>query len=160
MARVYHAPEKTPDNDYHNTTIFLGGSINNGTATEWQKTIIESIADTDAVIYNPRRPDWDWTWEQSIDNPKFYEQVNWELDHLDKCNVAIFCFDKDGPSPITLLEFGKFSGEGWKTILVCCPTGFWRKGNVDIVARRHHIPVFETLDDLIVALRECIEEHD
>lgn len=158
MSTVYHAPEPTPDRNklaYIDKTIFLGGSINNGTATEWQKYVIDGLDDTNAIIYNPRRPDWDSTWEQSLDNSKFVEQVCWELDHLDKCDIAIFVFDKDGQSPITLLEFGKYSSDhpDWKSIFVCCPTGFWRKGNVDIVARRHGIPVFETLDELIDELR-------
>jgi hypothetical protein len=35
---------------------------------------------------------------------------------------------------------------------VCCPEGFWRRGNVEMVCRRLRIPLFETLDDLIADL--------
>jgi hypothetical protein len=35
---------------------------------------------------------------------------------------------------------------------VCCPEGFWRRGNVEMVCRRHRIPLFATLDDLIADL--------
>ena len=39
-----------------------------------------------------------------------------------------------------------------------CPDGFWRKGNVDIVARRHRIRAYESLDALIAAVRQRVDE--
>jgi len=160
MAKVYHAPEDTgpewnkcirdPENP-----IFLAGSINMGAASDWQKQIIEALSDCNVTIYNPRRHDWDPTWEQSIYNGNFVEQVQWELDHLDKADYLVFVFDKDGPSPITLMELGRHAHESpdYKDIFVCCPEGFWRKGNVDILCARHGIPVYETVEELIGALR-------
>jgi hypothetical protein len=43
--------------------------------------------------------------------------------------VICVYFDPKGQSPITLLELGLFHD---KDIIVCCPEGFWRKGNVDV----------------------------
>ena len=60
---------------------------------------------------------------------------------------AVSWFSPDTKSPISLLEFGKFADSG--KMLVCCPTGFWNKGNVDIVCERYGIPNYETLDELL-----------
>ena len=55
-----------------------------GKAEDWQTYIGNKMADYDIVICNPRRDSWDSSWEQSIDNPKFKEQVDWEMDALEK----------------------------------------------------------------------------
>lgn len=41
--------------------LFLGGSIEMGKASEWQKEFIESFKDKNITIFNPRRNDWDST---------------------------------------------------------------------------------------------------
>jgi hypothetical protein len=61
-------------------------------------------------------------------------------------------FSPDTKSPISLLEFGKFAESG--KMLVCCPTGFWKKGNVDIVCERYGIPLYEDLNKLVDDIRK------
>ena len=39
-------------------------------------------------------------------------------------------------------------------VLVCCPEGFWRRGNVEIVCERYDIPLYESLEDFIEDLKE------
>ena len=56
-------------------TIFLAGSIDNGAAKDWQASVIKSLSKIDVCILNPRRNEWDASWEQSINNPIFKEQV-------------------------------------------------------------------------------------
>lgn len=34
-------------------------------------------------------------------------------------------------------------------VIVCCPEGFWRKGNVDIVCQRYGVKQVETIEQLI-----------
>jgi hypothetical protein len=111
----------------------------------------------DIAIFNPRRPDWDASWVQSIENPQFVEQVNWELDHLEQSSIICYCFDPNGKAPITLLELGLFARDLSKEIVVCCPKGFWRKGNVDIVCLREGIQVVDTIPELIYKIRELVE---
>lgn len=145
------APGKVPPKK----RVFLAGSIEMGTAIEWQKMFVDAVSDLDIVCLNPRRDDWDHTWEQSITNPKFVEQVTWELDNLYGSDYVVFVFDPNAKSPITLMELGLMAGQH-KTILVCCPPGFWRKGNVDVVCKRHCIPVFESMDAMIKDFRERV----
>jgi hypothetical protein len=55
-------------------------------------------------------------------------------------------------SVITLFEYGKYIESG--KIKLCCPDGFFRKGNIDIYAKRFNVEVFNTLDDLIENLKQ------
>lgn len=132
-------------------SIFLAGSIEQDVAERWQDRVIENLKDLPIAILNPRRASWDSSWEQSIDNPQFKEQVTWELDALEKADTILLYFDPKTKSPISLLELGLFAKSG--KMMVCCPKGFWRKGNVDIVCERFEIPQFENLDLLINNLK-------
>lgn len=146
--------------DGHNTRVFLAGSIEMGTAELWQEKVVNAFK-FNVTFLNPRRDDWDSSWEQDLNNPNFYEQVTWELNHLEKSDYVIFYFDPNTKSPITLLELGLMIGEhGGNKILVCCPHGYWRKGNVDIICQRYGVPMFENLDTMIVALKIKIKIKD
>lgn len=130
--------------------IFLAGSIEMGNAIDWQHIITDSLANKDCIFFNPRRNVWDSSWEQSIDNPLFKEQVDWELNHLDIADVIVMYFDPNTKSPVSLLELGLYASSG--KLIVYCPEGFWRKGNVDIVCKRYKIQTVSTIEELIDVL--------
>ena len=147
-------------------SIFLAGSIEMGSAVNWQEYIQDKLADQDINIYNPRRDDWDSSWKQTKDNKQFREQVEWELSALDSCDTILMYFDPNTKSPISLLELGLFADS--KKLIVCCPDGFWRKGNVDIVCEQYNIPQTDSLDGLIellgiqfkpITLEKCTEGY-
>lgn len=151
MNRVVYAPDSFVYTDA-NPIVFLAGSIEMGKAADWQALLTERLKHLDVTILNPRRKDWDSSWEQSIDNPQFRQQVEWELNGLDSSHVIALYLDPNTMSPISLLELGFFARRG--NLIVCCPQGFWRKGNVDIVCARYGIPVygdFESFTQAIVA---------
>lgn len=132
--------------------IFLAGSIEMGKAEDWQAEIPKLFKDRqNLVFFNPRRDDWDSSWEQKASNPQFNYQVNWELDHLDKADLIFMYFSPETKSPISLLELGLYAESG--KMIVCCPDDFYRKGNVDITCARHDIPVYNTMDAAIGRLR-------
>ena len=126
--------------------IFLAGSIEMGRARNWQTEIIEFLPKDHIIILNPRRDDWDGSWEQSKNNPKFRQQVEWELEAQEKAHIILMYFDPKTQSPITLLELGLFAQSG--KLIVCCPEGYYRKGNVDIVCNRYGVKQVETLEEL------------
>jgi hypothetical protein len=132
-------------------SLFLAGSIEMGVADDWQARVAAALADRDGVILNPRRDDWDASWRQSIDEPRFRGQVEWELDGLDRADVIAMYFAPDTRAPITLLELGLHARGG--RLVVCCPDGFWRRGNVDVVCARFGVPRVPDLDALIDHLR-------
>lgn len=127
--------------------IFLAGSIEQGIAEKWQTKIINATKKLDITLLNPRRKNWDASWKESIENPLFTEQVNWELDALEQADWIVCYFDATTKSPITLLELGLFATS--KKMIVCCPEGYWKKGNVDIVCKRNQIPQVDNLEELI-----------
>jgi hypothetical protein len=129
--------------------IFLAGSIEMGKAVDWQTKVTEALKNHDITILNPRRDDWDSSWKQTIDDPKFREQVEWELQALEEATEILMYFDPATKSPISLLELGLFARTG--KLIVCCPEGFWRKGNVDIVCKRYGVMQIPNLDKLFNA---------
>lgn len=142
---VFTAPETIQNTGQ--LSVFLAGSIESDTAQEWQEVIIEDLQDKPITILNPRRASWDNSWKQEITNEKFKEQVSWELDALEYADLIIMYFDKGTKSPISLLELGLFAKSG--KLIVCCPDGFWRKGNVDIVCEKYNVKQVDTLNELI-----------
>lgn len=130
-----------------NSSLFLAGSIEMGTAEKWQEKVVKALSDKNIVIFNPRRENWDNSWDKSIDNPKFKEQVDWELDFLEKASIVLFYFDPNTKSPISMMELGLVDKD--KPVIVCCPKGFWKRGNIEIVCKRHDLIFCETLDEAI-----------
>ncbi|MEM7476515.1 MAG: nucleoside 2-deoxyribosyltransferase domain-containing protein [Planctomycetota bacterium] len=132
-------------------SVFLAGSIEMGQAEDWQTSVANSLCDLDLTVLNPRRDEWDASWEQSIHNPNFREQVEWELAAQERAGTIVMYFSPATTAPITLLELGLFARSG--KAIVCCPDGFWRKGNVEIVCARYGVPMVETLGDLSESVR-------
>lgn len=159
MAIICKAPEISFT--YENETmyrIFLAGSIDMGKAENWQQRLERELdVYTDIVVCNPRRDDWDSTWVQSINNPQFNEQVTWELSNIESSDLVIFYFDPNGQAPITLMELGLCAGLGLN-VVVCCPDGYWRKGNVEMICDRFDIPLCSNIDDMINLVRLELEE--
>jgi hypothetical protein len=153
--RIYMAPADTPEFVPH--SIFLAGSIDMGEAENWQERVTAALLTEfprGLAIFNPRRDDWDSSWVQDISDPQFSEQVRWELAHLEKADTVCVYFDPNGKAPITLLELGLHAASG--KVVVCCPDGYWRRGNVQIVCDKYDIPLFDDIDDLIEALKERV----
>lgn len=140
------------DTEYVN--VFLAGSIELGQAEHWQKKVIDALSDKPIRFLNPRRDDWDSSWSQDINNDEFVEQVVWELTSLEMAQIVIMYFDPNTKSPISLLELGLHAKE--QKLVVLCPEGFWRKGNVDVVCEYYSINQVDTFDELIEFIRSTI----
>ena len=140
------APWRVPDGV---TTVFLAGSIEMGAAEDWQQRLIDELP-AHVVALNPRRADWDASWRQSIDEPRFREQVEWELDALDRADSIAMWFVPETRAPITLLELGLHARSG--KLVVGCPDGFWRKGNIEIVCARFGNPLLATWPEFVRAV--------
>jgi hypothetical protein len=146
---------KAPDHPNVELRIFWAGSIEMGEAEQWQRQVVDAMADVDnLVILNPRRDDWDSSWEQQAANAQFVEQVSWELDMLDAADIIVMYFAPATMSPISLLELGLYAKSG--KLKVCCPSRFWRRGNVEVVCQRHSIPLFDNLEELLASLHRTI----
>lgn len=137
--------------------VFLAGSIEMGAAVDWQREMADLLSAEDCNVMNPRRDDWDASWTQEVSNNQFLEQVSWELHWLERSDLVVMYFAPGTQSPITLLELGLFAQSG--KLIVCCPEGFWRKGNVDIVCARYGVRTAETLDELKTVAYNYVRTH-
>lgn len=82
-------------------SIFLAGGISN--CADWQSPVAERLAaETDALIYNPRRVDFDMTAYEDVSR----QQIIWEWHALRMSTVNLFWFPEETLCPITLLEYG------------------------------------------------------
>lgn len=128
-------------------SVFLAGSIEMGVAENWQTIAEQMLVNTPGWLLNPRRDDWDSSWVQSKSNPQFNAQVSWELEAMERADRILVYFDPSTKSPITLMELGLYASSG--KVVVCCPGGFWRRGNVDMVCDRYNVPMESDLKHLI-----------
>lgn len=148
MSNVIFAPHPFETDDL---TIFLAGSIEQGKADKWQDKITTVFKEVPHISFlNPRRPDWDPTWGD--DHPELIEQIKWELNSLRHSDLAIFYFDPNTKSPITLLELGQHLERAPESALVCCPEGYWRRTNVRVTCEIHGVKMLETFEELIEVL--------
>jgi hypothetical protein len=154
MARVVKPPAPLPPSG-PTPTVFLAGSIEMGSAEDWQSLVEQSLSDLEVLILNPRRDEWDASWEQSIHNPLFREQVEWELAGLERASVVAMYFAPTTKAPVTLLELGLSARSG--RLVVACPSGYWRRGNVEVVCRWYGVPLLDSLSDLGAEVRRRLK---
>lgn len=147
---LYKPPQNIALRNRDRKSVFLAGSIEMGKAEDWQTEVGNFFHKEGYDVLNPRRNDWDASWEQKFENPQFYQQVNWELNALEHADLIIMYFAPDTKSPISLLELGLFARSG--KLRVVCPDGFWRKGNVEIVCNYYNIPFYNNLTTLFLDL--------
>lgn len=145
---IYKPPFNISKRNRNNKSVFLAGSIEMDKAENWQNNLSQYFNNRGWNVLNPRRDEWDDTWEQSFNNPQFFQQVQWELKALEQSDLIILYFDPNTKSPISLLEMGMYVNSN--KLKVICPEGFWRKGNVEIVCHYYDVPFYESIDVMIL----------
>ncbi|SDW15842.1 Nucleoside 2-deoxyribosyltransferase like [Lysobacter enzymogenes] len=153
-SQLVRSPAPVPADD--RLKVFLAGSIDMGGTQDWQAQLARELADEGVVLLNPRREDWNPAWKPVAEEPEFRRQVEWELTALQRADVIAMYLAPGSQAPVSLLELGLHAGSG--KVLLACPDGFWRKGNVDIVAQRYGIPRYDSLPALAQAVRERLAE--
>lgn len=130
-------------------TVFLAGSIEMNRAEDWQTKIQDMFARKPVTFYNPRRKDWNSDWAQTLEEENFVIQVEWELVKLEICDVIFMSIDPKTLSPITLLEFGMHVKANPEKLVVHCPEGFWKKGNLQVTGRMYGVKIHDDLESAI-----------
>jgi hypothetical protein len=132
--------------------LFLAGAIDQDRAERWQDRVIDDCRELPGTILNPRRANWDPTWNQSLDDPHFAGQVAWELDGLEQADLVICFLPATAQARISLMEIGLHARRG--RLLIGCESGFHSRSNVLAVGQRFGVPVVDTLPDLVAAAKE------
>jgi hypothetical protein len=123
--------------DENDVFCFLAGGITN--CQEWQDLIISKLKNEDdnLIIFNPRRKKF------PINDPTAsFEQIKWEFDYLEQCDIFSMYFDSTEKSdqPICFYELGRniermkqrFSKDWINRILISVDTNFRRYPDVII----------------------------
>jgi hypothetical protein len=150
QVRLITSPEVLPLT-HDRPRVFLGGSIDMGSAPDWQAAMVRALADENVVVLNPRRADWKKEWRPDVGEPHFRQQVEWELSALESADIIVLYLSPGSQSPISLLEMGLYARSG--KLIILCPEGYWRKGNVDITAARYGVERVESMGALIQATK-------
>ena len=151
MAIVSKPPDPVPEVP-NARYVFLAGSIDMGVAEDWQAVFEAALADReDLVILNPRREQWDSSWQQALSDARFVGQVEWELAGIERADVVAMYLHPATKAPVSLLELGLVAQQG--KLVVLCPEGYHRKGNVDVVCRRYGVEQADSFDDLVARVR-------
>ena len=135
--------------------IFLAGTIEMGMSYDWQTRLSQELNNFDVTILNPRRDTFDNSQENTINNEHFRAQVEWELDALDNCNLILMYLDPASKSPISLMELGLYKD---KDMIICCPDGFWKKGNIEVVANRYGITLVNEWDMFVKNIKYVLSK--
>jgi hypothetical protein len=143
---IVHFPPARPK--VQQPSLVLYGTIESSPTSNWTTQLVSTLSDLAITILNPRRNDWDSTWREDINFAPFKEQVDWEMDHAAIADVIVFYFKPGTLTPVTLLELGMYAGLYAKKCVVCCPEGFYKRGNVEIVCARLGVEFLESLEEL------------
>lgn len=123
-------------------SVFLAGTIDNGTSENWQQQVIDELGrlglGEKIVVFNPRRD----YWNPNSDTEALEKQILWEQEHLDKADLIVMIFKGNSKSPITLLELGLYAKS--KKLVVFCTDSFYRYTNVKLTCKKYHIPLVKT----------------
>ena len=98
--RLVTAPEKYVGRSERR--VFLAGGITG--APEWQAEMANMLAETDLVVFNPRRQGFDVR-TKDIN----LEQIEWEFRHLRMADGILFWFPYPAQCMISLYELGVWS---------------------------------------------------
>ncbi len=129
-------------------SLFLGGGITS--CPQWQPIMVDLLKDTELVLVNPRRDNFDVT-QKGIQE----EQISWEYKYLRAVTGRMFWFPKETLCPITLFELGKYI-EKTDALFVGCDIDYGRREDLLIqmgLARPWAPQVHYTLDGLAESIR-------
>lgn len=147
MAQVIKCPSRAIPK--FKKSVFLAGSIEMNAAEDWQAEVEKKLQSKNVALFNPRRDNWDSSWKQTLEDENFVEQVEWELERLEECDIIFMYFDPETKSPISLLEFGLYAKSDPEKLIVACPEGFWRKGNLQVTGRKYGVKIHDTFDEAV-----------
>ena len=134
------------DKEVNNTkiSVFLAGTIDDGSSKNWQNEVISEINSNISLpyltIYNPRRDNWG----ENVTEEEQMKQIDWEQKYLKESDLIIMVLLDNSKSPISLMELGQYSNSG--KLVVCCTEKFYRYHNVKWMCNNRDIILINTND--------------
>lgn len=88
----------------------------------------------------------------------FRKQVEWELRKQARADLVVLYLHPATQAPITLLEFG-LCVRTRKRVIVCCPKGYHKRANVQLVCMRFGVQMVQGVVELRDAIMPLWKEH-
>jgi hypothetical protein len=129
-------------------SIFLAGPTPRDTATpSWRPEALRILRDIgfSGQVYVPETADWG-------PHDHYDGQIQWEWEALNLATVAMFWIPRDivsMPGLTTNVEFGLLVQSG--KLVLGYPEGAPKMKYLAKLAARHHVPVFHSLEDTLLA---------
>lgn len=126
----YESPKEYKPDSYSNgkfkniPSLFLAGGITD--CPDWQKEMTKKLNNTDIIILNPRRENFDINEKDAAK-----KQIAWEYRHLRYASAISFWFPKETLCPIVLFELGYWFNRS-KEIFIGVHPEYKRKEDVYI----------------------------
>lgn len=158
-AQIIRAPERRTFR--HATTLFLAGTTPRPGQPDWRAVVVEATAGLPVTLLDPVRPDWDGSWVEDVSFAPFREQVAWELDMQEAADLVAFFFHPHKDGMISLLELGLCARASHSVarIVVACPPGYVKRGNVQMICQRFGLCLVESVEDLAAELAQRIRRR-
>jgi hypothetical protein len=151
---AFHIAFPPDEPSYGKFSVFAAGSIEMGSAIQWQGLLANYLCPLPLTLCNPRRGHWDKNTIPSAETDVFRAQVEWELQALTASTVICFFFDHATMSPVTMCELGLWAHSG--KVVVCCDRRFWKSGNVELVCERYGVPFCQSFLELVPLVKAML----
>lgn len=152
---VIYFPPQRPQLD--RPSVVLYGAIEKEPDDNWASRLSDHLDSLPVAILNPRCKAWNSDWKEDISFAPFREQVAWEMDQAEIADILVFYFMPGTLTPIALLELGMHAARYGEKCVVCCPEGFYKRGNVQIVCKKFNAEFVEDLDTLAAVVKGRLE---
>jgi hypothetical protein len=155
MGKIVKSP--APLEPSAKNAVFLAGGISN--CSDWQTAVAERLAsNTGAVVYNPRRDDFDMNAYEEIST----QQIQWEYYALRMAQVNLFWFPPETLCPITLFELGSAMERLHPgALMVGCHPDYQRLFDVRVQMKlRMAMPVYTDLNELVAETEILLKSID
>ena len=146
--KILYACERTFDGG--KDSLFLAGPSPRGNGEyDWRKEAYDKLHQIgfDGIVYTPiPRND---LYRQNYD---YDEQIEWELEYLEKAGVIVFWIPRDLvtlPGFTTNVEFGRFSRKG--NVVLGFPISAPKMRYLQYIANVDGVPVFHTMEQTLQA---------
>lgn len=126
-------------------SIFLGGTIDNGKAPNWQKKFVDECPDLNFLtIFNPRITEWNTSIKETINDTRFFKHVAWEQEGLKYASLIFMYFIGGSVSIISMSELGQYANSG--KLIVVAEKDYHKRGNIEFLSVQEGFPLFETFE--------------
>lgn len=144
-----HPPYRLDNFNLKRPFIFLSGTDDTECSPNWHDWVAQWLQNLPVTVFNPRGNGF---------NPKSSKYtrnllVDWEMDYINVADLIILYFYPGTLSTTSLLMLALYIGSK-KSIVVCCPNGYWKKKAVQVLCQRGSIALFETSEEFKQAIRE------